>query len=86
MKSFLKSADKRTYIFDLKEYCEQEIVLSSGTTRLVDTHTLEVEVNGEVVLNEIFSELTSKYGLEVLDVRSKAAKLEQLFIDVARNK
>jgi ABC-2 type transport system ATP-binding protein len=37
-------------------------------------------------LNEIFLELTTKYNLEVLDVRIKAAKLEQLFIDVARNK
>jgi len=86
MKSFLKSADKHTYVFDLKEDCSQEIVLSSGTTKLVDAHTLEVEVSGGVVLNEIFLELTSKYGLEVIDVRSKAAKLEQLFIDVARNK
>ena len=86
MKSFLKSADKHTYIFDLKEDCNQDIVLSSGTARLVDQHTLEVEVSGGVVLNEIFLELTSKYGLEVLDLRSKAAKLEQLFIDVARNK
>ena len=86
MKSFLKSADKHTYVFDLKEDCNQEIVLSSGATRLIDAHTLEVEVSGGVVLNEIFLELTSKYNLEVLDVRSKAAKLEQLFIDVARNK
>ena len=86
MKSFLKSADKHIYVFDLKEDCNQEIILSSGTTKLVDIHTLEVEVNKGVVLNEIFFELTSKYGLEVLDVRSKAAKLEQLFIDVARNK
>ena len=86
MKSFLKSADKHTYVFDLKEECNQEIVLSSGATKLVDTHTLEVEVSGGVVLNEIFSEMTSKYGLEVIEVRSKAAKLEQLFIDVAKNK
>lgn len=86
MKSFLKSADKHTYVFSLKNDCDQEIELSLGTTKLVDAHTLEIEVGGGVVLNEVFSELTSKYGLEVLDVRSKAAKLEQLFIDVARNK
>ncbi len=86
MKTFLKSADKHVYVFDLKEGCDQEIVLSNGTTKLVDAYTLEVEVSGGVVLNEVFSELTSKYGLEVIDVRIKAAKLEQLFIDVARNK
>ena len=86
MKSFLKSADKHTYVFDLTESCHQNIELSSGITKLVDEYTLEVVVDRGVVLNEIFSELTSKYGLEVLDVRSKAAKLEQLFIDVAKNK
>ena len=86
MKTFLKSADKQTYVFDLKEDCNQDITLSSGATKLIDAHTLEVEVERGVILNDIFSELTSKYSLEVLDVKSKAAKLEQLFIDVARNK
>ena len=86
MKSFLQSADKQTYIFDFKEPCKQSVELISGVTKLIDEYTLEVEVDKGVVLNEIFLELTTKYNLEVLDVRIKAAKLEQLFIDVARNK
>lgn len=86
MKSFLQSADKQTYIFDFKDPCKQPVELVSGDTQLKDEYTLEVEVDKGVVLNEIFLELTTKYNLEVLDVRIKAAKLEQLFIDVARNK
>ncbi|AJC48664.1 ABC transporter ATP-binding protein [Allofrancisella guangzhouensis] len=86
MKTFLKSADKHTYIFDLKDKCNDNIRLESGISKLIDSYTLEVEVSKGVVLNDIFSELSTKYNLEVLDVRTKSAKLEQLFIDVARNK
>lgn len=86
MKSFLKSADKHTYIFDLKNSVNDEITLNAGVVKTIDENTLEIEVKGGVVLNDIFAELTSKYNLEVLDVRTKAAKLEKLFIDVAKNK
>ncbi|ASG68383.1 ABC transporter ATP-binding protein [Francisella halioticida] len=87
MKTFLKSADKHTYIFDLKDKCQENIIkLSLGDAKLVDEYTLEVEVSKGVVLNEIFLELTNEYHLDVLDVRTKEAKLEKLFIDVARNK
>ncbi|QIV96365.1 ABC-2 type transport system ATP-binding protein [Allofrancisella inopinata] len=86
MKTFLKSADKHTYIFDLKSKCSDDIQLESGTAKPIDDYTLEVEVSRGAILNNIFSELSTKYNLEVLDVRTKSAKLEQLFIDVARNK
>ncbi|MED7788914.1 ABC transporter ATP-binding protein [Francisella sp. 19X1-34] len=86
MKSFLKTADQHTYIFDLKDKCQEDIKLSYGNVKLVDEYTLEVEVSKGAVLNEVFSELTNKYNLGVLGVRTKEAKLEKLFIDVARNK
>jgi ABC-2 type transport system ATP-binding protein len=86
MKSFLKSADKQTYIFDLKTPCKKPIALETGSSRLVDEHTLEVEVAKGVVLNDIFAELTERYHLQVLDVKLNAAKLEKLFIDIAKNK
>ncbi|MBK2028572.1 ABC transporter ATP-binding protein [Francisella noatunensis] len=86
MKTFLKSADKHTYIFDLKEKCQHELKLDLGEVKKIDDYTIEVEVTKGVVLNKIFAELSSKYDLDVLDVRSKEAKLEKLFIEVARNK
>lgn len=86
MRTFLKSADKYTYIFDLKDKCQQEIKLDLGEVKRVDDYTIEVEVSKGVVLNQIFAELTSKYDLDVLYVRTKSAKLEKLFIELARNK
>ncbi|QLE78916.1 ABC transporter ATP-binding protein [Francisella sp. Scap27] len=86
MKSFLKSSDKHTYIFDLKNNIKEQIILNAGLVKAIDENTLEIEVESGIVLNDIFAELTSKYNLEVLDVRTKAAKLEKLFIDIAKNK
>ena len=87
MKTFLKSADKNTYIFDLKNTNDKKnIELKSGIAKIVDDQTLEVEVSKNTPLNDIFSELTTTHGLEVLSVRTKEAKLERLFIDIASEK
>ncbi|MFC4892564.1 ABC transporter ATP-binding protein [Pseudofrancisella aestuarii] len=87
MKTFLKSADRQVYVFDLKNaYLGEEISLEIGQARLIDEYTLEVEVKKGILLNDVFNELVSNYNLEIMDVRTKTAKLEQLFIDVARNK
>ncbi|APC96926.1 ABC transporter ATP-binding protein [Francisella frigiditurris] len=87
MKTFLKSADRQVYVFDLKNaYLGEAISLEIGQARLIDEYTLEVEVKKGILLNDVFNELVSNYNLEIMDVRTKTAKLEQLFIDVARNK
>ena len=49
-----------------------------GTT-LVDSHTLEVEVSKEQNLNDIFSRL-SALGIEVLSMRNKVNRLEEIFM------
>ncbi|GAB4221935.1 MAG: ABC transporter ATP-binding protein [Francisella sp.] len=85
MKTFLKSADKNTYIFDLKNKCPKDINISLGEVTCIDDYTIEVVVNKGVILNNIFAELTNRYSLDVLDVRLKAAKLEKLFIEVSKN-
>jgi ABC-2 type transport system ATP-binding protein len=44
-----------------------------------DDHTLEVEVSKEQNLNDIFSRLTAA-GIEVLSMRTKTNRLEELFM------
>ncbi len=44
-----------------------------------DDHTLEIEVSKEQNLNEIFSRL-SEGGIEVLSMRNKSNRLEELFM------
>ncbi|MDE5039645.1 ABC transporter ATP-binding protein, partial [Francisella tularensis subsp. holarctica] len=67
MKTILKSANKHTYIFDLKDKCQQEIKRDLGEVKRVDDYTIEVEVSQGVVLNQIFADGSSTYDLDVLD-------------------
>jgi ABC-2 type transport system ATP-binding protein len=46
---------------------------------LVDDHTLEVETAKEQNLNDVFSRLSS-LGIEVLSMRNKVNRLEEIFM------
>ena len=48
---------------------------------LADAQTLEVEVQREQSMNELFARL-SELGISVLSMRNKQNRLEQLFIDL----
>jgi ABC-2 type transport system ATP-binding protein len=48
---------------------------------LIDSETLEVEVVREQRMNQLFSQL-SQQGIEVLSMRNKQNRLEQLFVDL----
>ena len=53
--------------------------LPGYAVRLTDEHTLEVEVSKEQNLNDIFAALTYR-GIEVLSMRNKSNRLEELFM------
>ena len=48
---------------------------------LTDSHTLEVAVDKNKSLNQLFSML-SEQGIEIVSMRNKANRLEELFIDM----
>jgi ABC-2 type transport system ATP-binding protein len=52
--------------------------------RLVDTSTLEVEVLREQGINSVFSQLSA--GIQVLSMRNKANRLEELFVSLVQDK
>lgn len=86
MKTLLRSVEKETYIFDLKEPITQShIQCEYGQCQLVDSNTLEIEVDKSVTLNQLFADL-SQQNIDVLSVKTKTNKLEKLFIDVARSR
>lgn len=78
MKELLSKQKSETFIFDLapKSPLPQ---LEGYLSQLVDTSTLEVEVMREQGLNSLFSQL-SKQGIQVLSMRNKANRLEELFV------
>ncbi|MBV8975344.1 MAG: hypothetical protein JOY74_09485, partial [Sinobacteraceae bacterium] len=53
--------------------------------RLVDDHTLEVEVSKDDNLNDMFARL-SQLGIEVLSMRNKVNRLEEIFMRLVESR
>lgn len=78
MKELLSKLKSETFILDLGAKSPLP-VLEGYRSQLTDTSTLEVEVMREQGLNSLFSQL-SKQGVQVLSMRNKANRLEELFV------
>ncbi|MGF1705734.1 ABC transporter ATP-binding protein [Enterovibrio baiacu] len=83
MKALLKKLDVETFVLDLAP--DSKVTnLESVKWQQVDDHTLEVEVHKETGLNTVFTQL-SEQGIQVLSMRNKANRLEELFVNLVRN-
>ena len=80
MKSLLAKLDVETFVFDLKPN-SKPAVLSGFCFRVIDDHTLEVDVKKCQTINQVFTELTQQ-GIEVLSMRNKSNRLEELFVSL----
>ncbi len=53
--------------------------------KLVDDHTLDVEITKEQSLNDIFAQLAAQ-GVEVISMRNKVNRLEEMFMRLVENR
>lgn len=81
MKSLLNRLDKETFVLDLKYPLLQTIELDGLNYQRVDDTTIEVELSRGDSLNSIF-ELLSKHGVEVVSMKNKVNRLEELFLNL----
>jgi ABC-2 type transport system ATP-binding protein len=84
MRSLLGRLHVETFVLDLREPVERAPDLEHYTARLVDPTTLEVDISKEVTVNEVFGML-SQQGIEVISMRNKANRLEELFMRLVGN-
>ncbi|MCW9698060.1 ABC transporter ATP-binding protein [Avibacterium sp. 20-129] len=84
MKALLAKLETETFVFDLATQVDKPEIMGYNVTWL-DNNTLEVEVKREQGLNQLFSQL-DKQGVQVLSMRNKANRLEELFVSMALNK
>ncbi|MEI8611323.1 ABC transporter ATP-binding protein [Enterovibrio sp. Hal110] len=83
MKALLKKLDVETFVLDLAP--DSEVTHLENVKWLqVDDHTLEVEVHKDTGLNTVFAQL-SEQGIQVLSMRNKANRLEELFVNLVRD-
>ena len=84
MKGLLAKLQSETFILDLAPGSALP-TLEGFQYRLVDASTLEVEVMREQGLNSVFGQLSAQ-GVQVLSMRNKANRLEELFVSLVQGK
>lgn len=83
MKSLLTTLEKETFVLDLPEN-SSKASLNDYCYRVIDDHTLEVDVKKSQELNGVFTQL-SEQGISVLSMRNKTNRLEELFVNLVNN-
>jgi len=84
MKSLLAELRMETFVLDLRHALRELPVLPGHVLRLLDETTLEVDVSKEGSVNQLFADLSAQ-GIEVLSMRNKTNRLEQLFMHLVED-
>jgi ABC-2 type transport system ATP-binding protein len=79
MSNLLRRLNTETFVLNLRSSLSAAPKLEGYGITLVDDHTLEVETAKEQNLNDVFSRLSS-LGIEVLSMRNKVNRLEEIFM------
>ena len=86
MKTLLNRLDSQTLIIEMEKPYTMMPSLEAYHCHLLDETTLEIKIKKQQSLNEFFRSLTLQ-GVNILSVRNKTNRLEELFIDlVSENK
>lgn len=81
MKTLLAKLDVEHFLLDLRQPISQVPQIDNVTVKLVDERTLEVAVSKSQTLNTVFMALNEQ-GIEVLSLRNKSNRLEELFVSM----
>jgi len=81
MKSLLRNLQCETLVLNTKQRILDNPQLAGYASRLLDDHTLEVDLYEAQSLNQLFAAL-DKAGIEISSLRNKSNRLEQLFLSV----
>jgi ABC-2 type transport system ATP-binding protein len=81
MRKLLTQLHGETIVLDLKGAVAQLPQLPGYPARLLDDHTLEVQVDKAAGINGLFAQLNGQ-GIEVLSLRNKTNRLEELFVSL----
>ncbi|MBA2655203.1 MAG: ABC transporter ATP-binding protein [Gammaproteobacteria bacterium] len=81
MSNLLTKLNIETFVLFLKEAIQDAPQLSGYSLRKVDSKTLEADVNAGQGVNDLFCLLRDQ-GIEVLSMKNKANRLEEMFISI----
>ncbi len=84
MGDLLAELDSECLVFNLKTAIETFSVLEGYPAQLIDSQTLEVQVKKGESINQLF-ELLNQMNIEVLSMKNKSNRLEQLFLNMVHS-
>lgn len=82
MKGLLNTLHVETFILDL-EPGSKTPELDGVKTLILDNGSIEIEIDKNQGLNQVFAQLSAQ-GINVLSMRNKANRLEELFVGIVR--
>jgi len=85
MKNLLSRLGTHTYILDLTEPLHNQPEIEGFKLRMIDTVSLEVEIDREQNINELFTILSNR-NIKICSMRNKSNRLEELFIRLLNDK
>src|SRR4030095_2884347 len=85
MRNVIRKLQTEIFVFNLRNSIAAPPALPGYEVNLTDDHTLEIEVDREQNLNDIFARLSSA-GIEVLSMRNKVNRLEDFFMRLVEGK
>jgi len=85
MANLLRKLHVESFVFMLRNPVTTLPSLPGYAAKLVDDHTLELEVSKEQSLNDIFAQLAAQ-GIEVISMRNKVNRLEEMFMRLVENR
>ncbi|HJR28934.1 MAG TPA: ABC transporter ATP-binding protein [Pseudomonas sp.] len=81
MKQLLSQLHVETFLLDMKNTLQVPPQLLGYPARLIDSHTLEVQVDKAMGITALFTQLAQQ-NIEVLSLRNKTNRLEELFVSL----
>lgn len=85
MSRVLRKLQTEVFVFNLRNPIAAPPVMPGYAVSMPDDHSLEIEVSKDQSLNDIFSQLSAS-GIEVLSMRNKTNRLEELFMRLVNQK
>jgi ABC-2 type transport system ATP-binding protein len=85
MANLLRKLHVESFVLMLRNPVTTLPSLPGYAAKLVDDHTLELEVSKEQSLNDIFAQLAAQ-GIEVISMRNKVNRLEEMFMRLVENR
>jgi ABC-2 type transport system ATP-binding protein len=85
MANLLRKLQVESFVLMLRDPVTTLPALPGHAAKLVDDHTLEVEISKEQSLNDIFAQLAAQ-GIHVNSMRNKVNRLEEMFMRLVENR